>query len=101
MRMRKTGHPSRQSRFNLRVEDGALLLEDLNLPGTVSITNNAEEIVSAQLRAQCVAGEPPPRILYRDTDGRWDELKHDNVRFTGFAPIDAATRQRYNLVDAS
>jgi hypothetical protein len=25
-------------------------------------------------------------IVYRDTEGRWDELLHTGIRFRGFAP---------------
>lgn len=31
------------------------------------------------------------RVLYRDSDGRIDELQHDGVRFTGFRGIGAKT----------
>lgn len=74
--------------------DGTILLTDMD--GDVSVTNSAECVVETMLQIY----PEGLRILYRDTDGRWDELKHDGTKFTGFAPIDAATRQKYNLVDA-
>jgi hypothetical protein len=46
-----------------------------------SVTNDAEAVV-ASLAEQY--GER--RIIYRDTDGNWDELKHRGAVFTGFAP---------------
>jgi hypothetical protein len=47
-----------------------------------TVTNDAEYVVG-QIK-------PPKgvRLIYRDTDGRWDELKHDGAgHFTGFAPL--------------
>jgi hypothetical protein len=46
--------------------------------GCVSVTNDAEEVVRKVLQ------EFSGQIVYRDTDGRWDELVHDGVKFTGF-----------------
>ena len=47
-----------------------------------SVTNDAENVVPAVL-----ARQPVDRIIYRDTDQRWDELLHDGRQFLGFAPI--------------
>lgn len=54
---------------------------------STSVTNDAEAVVDDILaRHKCLyAGNP--RIFYRDTDDRWDELKHDGHAFTGFAPL--------------
>lgn len=46
-----------------------------------SVTNDAEAVVAA-LQPEY----PGFRVIYRDTDGNWDELKHDGGRFIGFAP---------------
>lgn len=43
---------------------------DLNLPGTRSITNNADEIYWDIQKLW-----PKKRLIYRDTMGRWDEIK--------------------------
>ena len=32
------------------------------------------------------------RIAYRDTDGRWDELRQERGVFKGFAPLDETLR---------
>lgn len=58
---------------------------DLNL-GQKSVTNDAEEVVR-ELNARF----PGRRIVYRDSEGGWGELKHDNGRFTGFARWDGDT----------
>lgn len=52
--------------------------------GDVSVTNDAEAVV-----AMCLSRYGNRLIYYRDTDGRWDQLKHDGVKFTGYAPLDA------------
>lgn len=46
-----------------------------------SITNAAEEVVEEVYR---LFGDR--RIMYRDTEGRWDELVHEGSRFIGFKP---------------
>jgi hypothetical protein len=49
--------------------------------GAVSITNDAENVVRDVNRSH-----PGYRIIYRDTDGNWDELKHTAGEFQSFAP---------------
>jgi len=56
-----------------------IFIIDLDLGKT--ITNNAEAIVAKLHRYF-----PNRRIIYRDTDRKWDELKHTDGQFTGFAP---------------
>jgi len=48
--------------------------------GPLSVTNDAEA-VCAELNEEY----PGRRIIYRDTDGNWDELVHENGRFIKFA----------------
>lgn len=57
-----------------------LYLIDLDL-GNRSVTNDAEAVV-----AEVLASHPGKQIVYRDTQGRWDELRHDGCAFQGFAP---------------
>ena len=50
--------------------------------GVISVTNDAENVIK-ELHNK----HPGARIIYRDSDGAWDELKHDGCgTFTGFAP---------------
>ena len=53
----------------------------IDLDQSVSVTNDAEA-VCRWLHERCQGR----RIIYRDTEGRWDELKHTLGVFTGFAP---------------
>jgi hypothetical protein len=78
----------RKANFTIDTVPGFVLLEDRGTGKT--ITNDAEGVVAWLAEAGCLAGNP--RILYRDTDGMWDELLHAAGRFAGFAPIRAATR---------
>ena len=50
--------------------------------GAISVTNDAENVVKEMHNKY-----PGARIIYRDSDKCWDELKHDSAgTFTGFAP---------------
>jgi len=51
--------------------------------GPVSMTNDAEAVV-----AMCHNHHPGLRIVYRDTDGCWDEMIHNNGRFLSFRQYD-------------
>lgn len=54
----------------------------VDLDGKRSVTNDAEKVV--QYFHKII---PQKRIMYRDTQGRWDELLHDkHGNFLGFAP---------------
>jgi hypothetical protein len=44
-----------------------------------SVTNDAENVVEEVNRQY-----PARRIIYRDTDGQWDELVHNNGVFVDF-----------------
>ena len=48
---------------------------------TMSVTNDAEAVVEYLVKQY---GDH--QIICKDTDGQWDELKHNNGIFTGFAP---------------
>lgn len=57
----------------------------------MSVTNDAERVIADLARAQVLAGR---RVLYRDTDKRWDELLIAvDGTFAGFAPLGAASPQ--------
>ena len=53
----------------------------LDEDGPLSVTNDAERVVAELFKTY---GDR--RIIYRDTDGNWDELQHRGSVFTGFAP---------------
>ena len=49
-----------------------------------SITNDAERVIS--IVDEMLDGLGQRRVYYRDTQGRFDELLHNNGRFMGFCP---------------
>lgn len=56
-----------------------------------SVTNDAENVI-ANLANWPGALAPGRRIVYRDTDKRWDEITIDNAcRFLGFSRIGVET----------
>lgn len=62
-----------------------LLLCDTNSPGKMSVTNDAENVVRVLTEAGRL--KPDTQLLYRDSDGRIDEIRHDGRgNFLGFAP---------------
>lgn len=75
-----------RSRFMVQdVTNEAVYIVDLaNECGTMSVTNDAENVV-----AMVAEHYRNRRIMYRDTNGQWDELVHDNGRFIRFAPGNA------------
>jgi hypothetical protein len=60
-----------------KVTDNWIFIRDSN--SGKSITNDAENVVSElyHIYGDC-------RILYRDTEGQWDELVHRNGEFLKF-----------------
>jgi hypothetical protein len=67
------------------ISKNVLVVVDLNDGGT-TVTNDAEAVVDDLSRTHSLRGR---RIIYRDTEGVWDELQHDGRRFTGFGHIGA------------
>ena len=51
-----------------------------------SVTNAAAEVV-LKLDKQLENGIKGRRLIYRDTDGRFDEILHVQGRFTGFRAL--------------
>lgn len=64
-----------------RVDHGARIVWIIDEDGPKSITNDAERVV-----ADVNSNYRKYRIVYRDTEGRWDELLHNDGTFTDFRP---------------
>ena len=47
--------------------------------GSISVTNDAEHVVR-----DIHQRHPNYRVIYRDSQGQWDELVHSNGTLTGF-----------------
>ncbi len=79
-------------RFLIHRDDANVLaIGDLD-DGGMSVTNDAEAVVAYLTELQrLTAGK---HLIYRDTEGRWDELSHDGAgKFLGFKMIGAQTMQ--------
>ena len=72
---------SRHADFSIvRVTPDIIFISDMNIGG-ISVTNDAEWVVKTLLEKF-----GPLEIVYRDSDGQWDELLHDGANFLGFSP---------------
>lgn len=58
-----------------------IFIEDVGHTYTMSVTNDAGNVVYAIVN---MYGDK--RIVYKDSEGNWDELLHDGDQFTGFRP---------------
>lgn len=62
-----------------------------------SVTNDAEAVVIEALqriqRRVILACDTVPRLVYRDSDGRWDGLGTRHGRFTHFIPLGGHTEE--------
>jgi len=64
----------------VRVTAQIVWIRDRNL-GSISITNDARGVCRRVWHDY-----PLHRIINQDSEGNWDELKHEGGRFIGFAP---------------
>lgn len=63
---------------------------DLN-NGKTSVTNDAENVVKFLNKHYALEHNPEIRIIYRDTEGTWDEIKHVKGIFNGFRYVGTKT----------
>lgn len=49
-----------------------------------SVTNDAENVIDELARVYTLQGR---RVIYMDSEGVFDELRHDGAHFVGFAPV--------------
>lgn len=66
--------------------DEFVFIEDLDM-GSMSVTNDAEYVVQTVL----INHGTQRRIIYKDSEGQWDELVHDTNQFVDFAPYKGPT----------
>lgn len=69
--------------------DLMLVIVDEHDPILPSITHSAADVISHL--NETLGGLGSRRVYYRDSVNRFDEILHENGRFTGFAP---ATRSQ-------
>ena len=56
----------------------------------MSVTNAAEAVIAELFKAGVVPAAGP--VVYRDTDGRWDQLVVDGGKFAGFKSLNESTQ---------
>jgi hypothetical protein len=65
----------------VKEDDSFVFIEDIGTGR--SVTNDAEAVVYELFNKESIGDK---RIIYKDTNGDWDELVHDGDRFVDFAP---------------
>jgi hypothetical protein len=63
-----------------------------DLDGPLSVTNDAERVIET-LAAQGVDVDSK-RVIYRDSEGRWDGMHVDRGRFSGFRLLGCASPEQ-------
>lgn len=58
----------------MKIESDKVFIIDLNLPGSKSVTNDAEKVYN-----EIQELFPGRRLIYRDSMNRWDEILSDKV----------------------
>jgi hypothetical protein len=79
----------------VKVSPEIVWIRDQNL-GNISVTDDAEGVCRRVWHDY-----PGRRIIYQDSQGYWDELKHYGGKFTGFAPARGPEGQRRDAVPTS
>lgn len=70
--------------YLFQIENGILVIIDLNLPGKISVTNNIKQIL---LDIKEEIKTLPDKIIYRDSSGEFDGVEHVQGNFIRFYPI--------------
>lgn len=84
-----------RSTFTWERVDGVMVVTDLD-DGTLqlvpcSVTNDAENVIKYLYKFAGLKSDE--RVVYCDTQGRWDELMHQNGKFAGFAAIGCRSKE--------
>jgi len=72
------------------IGDDDIFITDLNI-GNRSVTNDAERVVN-----DLVSRYGNKHITYKDTDGQWSELVHDNGKFVSFGETKRHEKEKYD-----
>lgn len=72
--------------FSARVEQGVMvIIDNFNKDNpSPTVTNGIETVLGTLQKAGVIL---PPLVIYKDTDGIWDGVKHNNGHFVNFYPI--------------
>lgn len=71
--------PTLQSKFSFRFEDNVCIIIDQD--GRRSVTNDMENVLE-HIQSGGVSLAPPMRIIYRDSQGIYDQVIYENRQVT-------------------
>lgn len=77
------------SLYTIEIDQALILITDTG--GSLSVTNDAEAVIADLLQAHPLEAKVL-RIIYRDSDGRWDGMAVADGVFAGFVSIGATSR---------
>lgn len=81
-----------RSLYTVLIVEGVIVIYDECDGNQMSVTNNAEGVIH-QINEDF--GTKGRRVIYRDTEGRWDELKvNAEGEFAGFGALDTTDLQK-------
>lgn len=79
-------------KFDFFEEEGVMVVEDLydESDPTITVTNGIETVL---YEIERVVENMPDIVIYKDTDGMWDGVVHENCEFLAFAPLRATSKK--------
>ncbi|WP_116892927.1 hypothetical protein [Pseudomonas savastanoi] len=84
----------RMAQYTVQVQnDMMIVITDDDVLDLPSITNSAAEVIS-HLNSRC-GGLGARRVYYRDTIGRFDELRHQKGVFLQFSPCKPSQQESF------
>lgn len=86
------GNGAPRAEYQHSFVNGVLCIVDTGHETTKSLTNDIEHVL-AELSAS-LGKLMPTSVVYRDSTGRWDGIRHSGGAFGGFIAIGARTREQ-------
>jgi hypothetical protein len=85
----------KRSLYEVILREEAVCVVDMHDGTSMSVTNDAERVVEDLAGRGLLDNR---RLIYKDTNGVWDEIQHKDGRFVGFktlgaTDLDAALRK--------
>lgn len=81
-----------KSRYKYEVIDSVLCIEDLDVEGTMSVTNNIENVLNEIMDNGVIISNK--LIIYRDSDGIWDGINcNGRNKPINFYPLGCNTKE--------
>ena len=87
-----------RSKYSVEIIDGVICVVDLDTAEAGypykcrSVTNDAEQVIAELYEAS--GGEMTEPVIYRDSDGAWNGMGHQDGVFDWFYPLNERDRDR-------